>query len=280
QGPQGETGQTGPQGPQGQQGETGPQGPQGETGQTGPQGPQGQQGETGPQGPQGETGQTGPQGPQGQQGETGPQGPQGETGPQGPQGQQGETGPQGPQGQQGETGPQGPQGQQGETGPQGPQGPSSNTPYGYFYNMSTQTVNSDRPVVFSTADSDNTGLTLATSTLTGSPANTAVLIPTTGVYLIMYCITINAGQNGAYALYEETPPAPSTGVIIAGSQYGAGAAGGGNGAPNQIVGHVIESITAGQQISLRNIGNTNDTLTTNLDSEAIVNASLTIFRLS
>ena len=61
QGPQGETGATGPQGSQGETGETGatgPQGPQGETGATGPQGPQGETGATGPQGPQGEVGDT------------------------------------------------------------------------------------------------------------------------------------------------------------------------------------------------------------------------------
>ncbi|MBX7157650.1 MAG: DNRLRE domain-containing protein, partial [Verrucomicrobiae bacterium] len=62
QGPQGETGATGPEGAQG------PQGIQGETGATGAQGPQGEQGPIGLTGPQGETGATGPEGAQGPQG--------------------------------------------------------------------------------------------------------------------------------------------------------------------------------------------------------------------
>ena len=156
QGPQGETGETGPQGPQGETGAPGPQGPQGEVGPEGAQGdaglpgPEGPQGEVGPQGvqgPQGETGETGLQGPQGETGAPGPRGPEGEVGPAGPQGDagppgaqgpQGDTGPPGPEGPQGTTGaqgptgatgatgatgPQGPQGAQGTTGPAGPQGP-------------------------------------------------------------------------------------------------------------------------------------------------------------
>lgn len=47
-------------------------------------GAQGPQGETGATGPQGLQGETGPQGPQGLQGETGPTGSQGDTGPAGP----------------------------------------------------------------------------------------------------------------------------------------------------------------------------------------------------
>ena len=84
-----------------------PQGPQGETGATGPAGPQGIQGETGP---------AGPAGPQGIQGETGPAGPRGPQGEAGPRGETGATGPAGPRGPQGEAGPRG------ETGPQGPTG--------------------------------------------------------------------------------------------------------------------------------------------------------------
>ena len=135
QGPQGETGETGPQGPPGETGAPGPQGPQGEVGPEGAQGdaglpgPEGAQGEVGPQGmqgPQGETGETGLQGPQGDAGLPGPEGAQGEVGPQGVPGPQGATGAQGPTGATGATGatgPQGPQGAQGTTGPAGPQGP-------------------------------------------------------------------------------------------------------------------------------------------------------------
>ena len=68
QGPDGDTGATGPigpQGPQGIQGPTGPEGPQGKTGDTGPQGPKGDTGATGATGPKGDTGATGPAGKDG-----------------------------------------------------------------------------------------------------------------------------------------------------------------------------------------------------------------------
>ena len=74
QGPQGETGATGPQGPIGATGATGPQGPKGDTGATGPQGPKGDTGATGAtgaQGPKGDTGATGATGAQGPKGDTG-----------------------------------------------------------------------------------------------------------------------------------------------------------------------------------------------------------------
>jgi Collagen triple helix repeat (20 copies) len=71
QGPQGNTGSTGPQGP------TGAQGPKGDTGSTGPQGPKGNTGSTGPQGPTGPQGSAGAQGTMGNPGSTGPQGPAG-----------------------------------------------------------------------------------------------------------------------------------------------------------------------------------------------------------
>lgn len=97
QGPDGDTGATGPIGPQGPIGLTGPQGltgPKGDTGATGPQGPQGIQGPagpTGPEGPQGKTGATGPQGPKGDTGATGAIGPKGDTGATGPAGKDGVT---------------------------------------------------------------------------------------------------------------------------------------------------------------------------------------------
>lgn len=52
----------------------GPQGPQGETGDTGPAGPQGEKGDTGSQGPQGDPGPAGTQGPQGDPGPAGKDG--------------------------------------------------------------------------------------------------------------------------------------------------------------------------------------------------------------
>ena len=53
------------------------QGPQGDTGPSGPPGPQGDPGPPGPLGPQGDPGPPGPLGPQGDAGPTGPSGPPG-----------------------------------------------------------------------------------------------------------------------------------------------------------------------------------------------------------
>jgi collagen triple helix repeat protein len=77
---------------QGPQGDTGATGPQGLTGNTGPTGA------TGPQGVKGDTGATGVTGATGPQGLTGATGPTGSTGPQGVQGDTGATGATGPGG--------------------------------------------------------------------------------------------------------------------------------------------------------------------------------------
>ena len=80
QGPQGDTGLTGPQGVKGDTGLTGPQGVKGDAGLTGAQGVKGDTGLTGAQGVKGDIGLTGAQGVKGDVGLTGPQGVKGDTG--------------------------------------------------------------------------------------------------------------------------------------------------------------------------------------------------------
>ncbi|MGU9539452.1 hypothetical protein ACQX0N_10810 [Clostridium tepidum] len=175
-GPQGVTGPTGPQGitgATGPQGVTGATGPQGITGATGPQGV------TGSTGPQGVTGATGPQGV------TGPTGPQGVTGATGPQGVTGATGPQGitgATGPQGVTGATGPQGVTGATGPQ-----SISQSYFIALGSSPQSVDNGDPVTYTT--------TGGTSDITINATNDAFTISRSGLYLIIFTLSLADGQD-------------------------------------------------------------------------------------
>ena len=256
QGPKGDTGATGPQGDDGEQGI---QGIQGETGAQGPQGPVGPAGPVGPQGAPGETGATGAVGPAGPQGAQGIQGIQGVQGVQGVAGLDGTNGVNGLDGTNGVNGIDGTNGVNGVNGTNGVNGLDgtngvngvngtngglvSNFVHGYA--VGPQEVLAGSPVQFSNSVVQTEG--------EWSTNGTSIIIPVTGIYQISFMINADGADltNAAPAvlaldIVDTTTPFNQGGLDqgyfqFNGTQTGA------------LSGQIIESCTAGDNISLLNV---------------------------
>lgn len=181
-------------GPTGSNGDIGSTGP---TGQKGEQGITGQTGSTGNKGPQGITGNIGPIGLTGNIGQTGDKG---STGNDGNIGNTGDTGDIGDTGETGPTGNNGSTGYIGYTGSMGDTGPTGNNAYfsdEYIYGIrdnNDETISVSGPgdpfilVPISTVMEMN-----GTWSTTGTSGTFTV--GTTGVYLLIYNVTITAPLN-------------------------------------------------------------------------------------
>lgn len=244
-------------------GATGPTGATGTTGATGATGVTGATGATGPTGATGVTGVTGATGPTGATGVTGATGPTGGTG------STGATGAIGPTGPTGATGATGAPGQTGATGARGPTGATGTlaSAYGYVYNTGAQTVAANGNVTFNANGPLFGGVT-------HTPGSATVTVANGGVYWVSFEVNVLiAGGNTslAYAIALNGTPQPSTVH---------GQVGGTTNTTRIAPGSVLLTIPNGSTIALRNIGATADPLATTADGATIVNASITLTRLS
>jgi BclA C-terminal domain len=136
--------------------------------------------------------------------------------------------------------------------------------YGYVFNFPIQTVASGDEVNFS-----NNGPLV---NIVHNPGDEAIFIPQAGDYLVEYTVAVDLNQASAYALILNNVEVPN-----AATRYGATSAG-----PirQTMTGSVIISVPANSTLLLRNIGNTTDTLIGIDDGQGVVNASLSIHKLS
>ncbi|MFZ7120600.1 MAG: BclA C-terminal domain-containing protein, partial [Eubacteriaceae bacterium] len=163
----------------------------------------------------------------------------------------------GPQGAQGETGATGATGATGPTGPQGPAGGLNS--FGYVYHLAseeTSTVEADADVPFS-----NNG------PLVGGVAHTAgetiITVPNTANYKIRYSLSSTQGTNAEMALAINDVVEPSSPITAVAST-------------KLLAGEVILFLTAGDEITLRNIGS----LALVVQEEPFIGAQITIIQLN
>lgn len=136
--------------------------------------------------------------------------------------------------------------------------------YGYVFNWPIQTVNAGDEINFS-----NNG---PSANISHNPGDEAIFIPLAGDYLVEYTIAIDGDQAAAYALTLNGAEVPSFS-----SRYGATSISGVN---QTLTGSAIISVPANSTLLLRNIGDTADTLIGIDDGQGVVNASLSIHKLS
>ncbi len=225
--------------------------PTGATGATGATGPQG---DIGPQGDMGLQGATGATGPQGATGPMGPQGFQGATGDAGPQGDMGPMGLEGATGADGATGAIGPQG---ATGPMGATGVGGILDYGYMYNLTSPVA------VVAGADISFDSNGLLTSGIAHIAGAAQINVVNTGFYLVLFYASCLEAND--FELFVN-------GNAIAGSLYGVTMAGIDNN------GYAIVALSAGDVLTVRNVGGADATLTSSVVNAT--NASIVITRLA
>ncbi|EMS70313.1 BclA C-terminal domain-containing protein, partial [Ruminiclostridium cellobioparum] len=153
-----------------------------------------------------------------------------------PTGATGATGPAGPTGATGATGPAGPTGPAGVAGIAGIAGATGAgiAAYANVYNLATlagATIIGGADVPFS-----NNGPLVG---VTHTPGTTSIVVPSTGSYEIIYNLSISAGIGASIAIAVN-------GTVNAATQISALVATG------ELSGNTILSLTAGDEITLRN----------------------------
>jgi BclA-like protein/collagen triple helix repeat protein len=186
-------------------------------------------------------------------GAPGPQGPAGPAGPQGP------IGPAGADGADGLPGPAGADGADGLPGLPGPPGPVAPTSYGYFYNLTPQTVAIEADVAF---DSNGT----SSLDLVHAPGTSPIIFTQSGTYAVEFAVS--GVEPNQFALFLN-------GTEVVGSVFGSGAG------TQQNQGKVIVAIFAGDVMTLRNHSSAAAVTLQTLagGTQPNVNASLLIERL-
>jgi BclA C-terminal domain/Collagen triple helix repeat (20 copies) len=212
-----------------------------------------------------------PPGPPGEQGPPGPQGEQGPPGPQGGQGPPGPQGEQGPPGPPGEQGPPGPQGEQGPPGPQGEQGPPGvfSPSYGSVYSTDQLTINSNQNVPFNSNGVLNG--------ITHIPPSDIVTVSLSGDYSITFYVLTTTNNPSAslacaYAIAVNGTVQPES--------VGHGIQAGNQNIEQSLTGNIILTLTAGDQVALRNVGNTTDVLPNSQDGVPVISSSLQLIKLN
>lgn len=235
------------QGPAGRAGDRGVAGPRGLAGIPGLPGQAGKAGSTGDDGATGSKGVTGAIGAAGSRGATGSSGATGATGAVGP------VGPIGPRGASGVDGPVGPQ------GPAGEQGPAAPAEYGYVFSDREQVVEPG-------ADVQLHGEGVLTPGITHEPDSAEIGVGSTGTYAVAFSVSGDAANQFGLSIKDD---------VIPGSVYGAGTG------PQQNAGSLIVNLTAGDRLTLRNVGDS-AAVTLRPDTGGrgpAVNAAVTITRL-
>ncbi|MDD9781338.1 hypothetical protein PVE99_02675 [Priestia megaterium] len=159
----------------------------------------------------------------------------------------------------------------GDTGPAGATGPtgatgSVSTDFGYVYNNVAQTVAAGDDVTFNNITGPFGGGVTAT--------DTTITVANAGNYLVMYEVAPQfalLNTQTAYAITLNGAPQPSIRYGQIGSTLGDS---------HNLVGSAILTIPAGGTLTLRNVGGTADTLITTVDGQTVVNASISVFKLS
>ncbi|MGG3279742.1 collagen-like repeat preface domain-containing protein [Paenibacillus solani] len=235
----GSTGSTEAAGLPGMPGGTGPTGTVGAAGQTGPEGPPGESGGitgvtccTGADGAKGVTDLAGATGETGPTGSTGTTGATGEIGAAGDTGLSGATGVTGPIGVIDSLGATGVTGLTDSTGPIGPTGSTTLVGGSLTYAGTTQNVNSNAPVTFSSS-------TLQGVTYNGS---TTLTIETAGFYYFDWQVSLGEGQ-----------PAPNTFGIVVNGNTASGASMNSNSTNTEVSGLAVINLSAGNTVSLYNL---------------------------
>lgn len=171
----------------------------------------------------------------------------------------------------GETGPIGVTGATGITGPTGATGPQISSVYGQIYKTTTQSVTSGSAITF------NTNANLSGISHTAPSGN--IVVNTEGTYFISFSVTVQsvilAAKAHAFAIYNN-------GALVANTNYGITTPGISLTATGdyQVTGSAIITVTAGNTLTLRNTTGSAITLPTNIGTQTVVNASVTLFRLA
>jgi BclA C-terminal domain/Collagen triple helix repeat (20 copies) len=221
--------------------------------------------------PPGPPGEQGPPGPQGEQGIPGPQGEQGIPGTQGEQGIPGTQGEQGIPGTQGEQGIPGTQGEQGIPGTQGEQGPPGvfSPSYGFVYSTDQLIINSNQNVPF-----NSNGVL---SGITHIPPSDIVTVSLSGDYSITFYVLTTTNNPSAslacaYAIAVNGTVQPES--------VGHGIQAGNQNIDQSLTGDIILSLSAGDQVALRNVGTTTDVLPNSQDGVPVISSSLQLIKLN
>jgi hypothetical protein len=201
-------------------------------------------------GSQGATGTSAPVAAGAIQGAASPAGPTGPTGSTGATGAAGATGATGAAGTTGATGPQ---------GPPGPQGTPGQPNYGEVYNLGSQVVAIEAPIIF-----DSNGPLSGFTHVAGS---SGISVGAAGTYLVKF--SVSALQSSQFALFDN-------GVPIAGTTFGSGAG------TQQNNGQAIVTLAAGDVLTLVNHSSASAVLLQTLagGTQPNVNASVIIQQLA
>ena len=170
----------------------------------------------------------------------------------------------------GATGPIGVTGSTGFTGVTGATGPPITTTYGQIYNTASQSVGSGSDVTF------NTNANLSGITHTTSTGN--IVVGTAGTYFVTFTVTaqsvVLAAKPLAFAIYHNGTLVPnmnfgitSPSVSLTTGDY-------------QVSGFAMVSVASGATLTLRNTTGASITLPTGIGNQTVINASVTIVRLT
>ncbi|MGG0369658.1 collagen-like protein, partial [Priestia endophytica] len=137
--------------------------------------------------------------------------------------------------------------------------------YGYVFNTGAQTVNTNTDVVFNTTGSLSGGVSFT--------APSTINVATGGVYMVLYEVVPSFGPGNTAAAYAirvngVNQPSATYGMVNA------------NSISPILIGTAILTIPSGATLTIRNVGTTNDTLTTTADGATIINASFQLTRIS
>ncbi|WP_269448557.1 NTTRR-F1 domain [Metabacillus kandeliae] len=233
----------------------------GTTGATGATGATGNTGSTGATGPTG-SGATGATGATGNTGATGATGPTGAgTGTTGATGNTGATGATGPTGAgNGITGATGVTGAAGVTGATGATG-SFSSAYISVFSTSAQTVTAGNPVAFN-------GVVVSSNLLFTGPSTITIITP--GDYHFEFGVLLIGPVEAAYGV-------SATGRVRDNARFGMNID---NSSQQILTGQGISRFLAGDTITLRNIGTTDDSLNNNEDSVPVISAYFNLTKIS
>lgn len=170
----------------------------------------------------------------------------------------------------GATGPVGVTGATGFIGTTGATGPPVTTTYGQIYNTANQSVTSGSAITF------NTNANLSNITHTTSTGN--IVVGTDGMYLVTFTVTaqsvILVSKPLAFAIYNNGTLVPnmnfgitSPSVSLTTGDY-------------QLSGSAMVSVSSGDTLTLRNTTGSAITLPTGIGNQTVINASVTLVRLT
>ncbi len=170
----------------------------------------------------------------------------------------------------GATGPIGVTGASGFTGITGATGPPVTTTYGQIYNTANQSVTSGSAITF------NANAHLSNITHTTSTGN--IVVSTAGTYYVTFSVTgqsvILSAKPLAFAIYNNGTLVPnmnfgitSPSVSLTTGDY-------------QVNGSAMVSVASGDTLTLRNTTGATITLPTGIGNQTVINASVTLVRLT